>query len=163
MNKNLQTILLFVIISLISFVVISCPISITDAQIQQLQIKQAIHAKLFGNNEVPPVTTSATGMAQFNLIPGSKTLNYDLIVDNIHTFTTAYIYQGKPHENGHPIVKLSNGAGSITSSNLIGPMKGKQISDLVKLIEKGQTYVNVNSQKYKNGEIRGQLEVVQHE
>ena len=163
MNKNLKTILLFAILSMISFIIISCPISITDAQIKQLQIKQAIHAKLFGNKEVPPVTTSATGIAQFNIIPGSKTLNYDLIVPNIHTFTTAYIYQGKPHENEHPIVKLSKGSGSITSSNLIGPMKGKQISDLVKLIENGQTYVNVNSQKYKNGEIRGQIRVVQHE
>ncbi len=44
---------------------------------------------------------------------------------------------------------------TITSNNLEGPLKGKQISDLVKLIEDGNTYANVHTQQNPKGEIRG--------
>ncbi len=55
----------------------------------------------------------------------------------------------------------ATGKGTITSSNLQGPMAGKQISDLVNLIKSGQSYVNVHTEKNKNGEIRGQILPVQ--
>ena len=47
--------------------------------------------------------------------------------------------------------------GNITSNLLEGPMKGKQISDLVTAISNGSTYVNVHTEKHPNGEIRGQI------
>ena len=36
-------------------------------------------------------------------------------------------------------------------------MKGKQISDLVTGMSNESTYVNVHTEKYPNGEIRGQI------
>ena len=36
--------------------------------------------------------------------------------------------------------------GSFTSNDLVGPLKGKQMSDLVKLINDGQAYANVHTQ-----------------
>ena len=36
-------------------------------------------------------------------------------------------------------------------------MKGKQISDLVTAMSNGSTYVNVHTESYPNGEIRGQV------
>ncbi|HZI70515.1 MAG TPA: CHRD domain-containing protein, partial [Nitrososphaeraceae archaeon] len=47
--------------------------------------------------------------------------------------------------------------GNITSNDLVGPLKGKQMSDLVKLINDGQAYANVHTQPNPKGEIRGQL------
>ena len=47
--------------------------------------------------------------------------------------------------------------GYITSSDLVGPLKGKQISDLVKLINDGEAYVNVHTETNPKGEIRGQI------
>ena len=47
--------------------------------------------------------------------------------------------------------------GTITSSNLQGPLKGKQITDLVKLIHDGNVYVDIHTKKNPKGEIRGQI------
>jgi hypothetical protein len=152
MSKNLQTIFICVIVSVISFGVMMGPTSMASAAHQQ-----TFQAKLSGNNEVPSVTTSATGLAQFQLSSDGKTLSYTLTTHNIKTVTAAHIHQGKVGENGQPVAPLSVGKGTITSSDLKGPIAGKQISDLVNIIKSGQAYVNVHTEQNKNGEIRGQI------
>jgi hypothetical protein len=152
MSKNLQTIFILVIISVISFGVIIGPSSMASAARQQ-----TFQAKLSGKNEVPPVTTSATGLAQFHLGSDGKTLSYTLTAHNIKTVTMAHIHQGKADETGQPVAPLSVGKGTITSSDLKGPLAGKQIFDLVNIIKSGQAYVNVHTEQNKNGEIRGQI------
>jgi CHRD domain len=47
--------------------------------------------------------------------------------------------------------------GTITSSNLQGPLKRKQVSDLANLIKGGQEYANVRTKQNLKGEIRGQI------
>ncbi len=178
MNKNLQTTFIFVIVSAISFGIMigSTNISV-NAQGSQKQTQQTFQAKLSGINEVPPVTTSATGMAQFQLSTDGKVLSYTLTANNIKDITASHIHQGKTGENGQPVVPLSignakmdygcqctlpaSGKGTITSSNLQGSMAGKQISDLVSIIKNGQAYVNIHTDQNKNGEIRGQILPVQ--
>jgi hypothetical protein len=49
-------------------------------------------------------------------------------------------------------------SGTINNSDLKGPLEGKQISDLITLMNDGNTYVNVHSESYTDGEIRGQIE-----
>jgi hypothetical protein len=49
--------------------------------------------------------------------------------------------------------------GSITSANLVGPLQGKQLSDLITLMQNGQAYVNVHTEQSPDGEIRGTIEV----
>ena len=48
-------------------------------------------------------------------------------------------------------------SGTINNLDLQGPLKGKNISDLITLIESGDTYVNVHSESNSDGEIRGQI------
>lgn len=50
---------------------------------------------------------------------------------------------------------LSNG--TINNSDLKGPLLGKNISDLITLFKSQNTYVNVNSESYPEGEIRGEI------
>jgi hypothetical protein len=114
-------------------------------------------ANLAGKNEVPPVDTKASGTAQFQLSADGKQIDYDLITKDLNNFMMAHIHQGKASDNGQPVVTLSMGKGKITSADLQGPLTGKQLSDLVKLIESGETYVNVHTQQNQNGEIRGQI------
>ena len=122
------------------------------------QQSQTFTAKLTGNNEVPPVNTPATGMAQFQLSSDGKELNYDLSATNLNGFMMAHVHQGKAGENGPPVTTpLSLGKGKITSSDLQGPLAGKQISDLVNIMKSGGVYVNVHTQQNQNGEIRGQI------
>ncbi|MGI0052054.1 MAG: CHRD domain-containing protein, partial [Nitrososphaeraceae archaeon] len=50
--------------------------------------------------------------------------------------------------------------GKIVSTDLQGPLEEKTIADLVNLINTTQTYVNIHSIEYPNGEIRGQITTV---
>jgi hypothetical protein len=83
--------------------------------------------------------------------------------------TTAHIHKGKVSENGPLAVTLfkkdspsatTNGIlsqGTITSAKFEGPLAGKQLSDLINMINNGDAYVNVHTQANPKGEIRGQL------
>ena len=106
---------------------------------------------------MPPVNTQATGNVQFQLSSDGKEINYDLTTTNLNGFMMAHIHKGKSGENGPPVAALQMGKGKITSSDLQGPVAGKQISDLVDLIKNGQAYANVHTQQNQNGEIRGQI------
>ena len=83
----------------------------------------------------------------------------------------AHIHNGTTGENGDIVATLSNGksaegddrppqigfAGNITSNELQGPLEDKEISDLVSLMSDGNAYVNVHTEKYPDGAIRGQI------
>lgn len=47
--------------------------------------------------------------------------------------------------------------GNITKGDLRGPMQGKDISDLITLMGNGSAYVNIHTDKYPKGAIRGQI------
>lgn len=134
-------------------------------------------ARLTGDREVPPVDTDAT--ARIRLIANSQQdgLDYRLSVSNINgVITGAHIHKGSATTNGPIVANLNIGGtfasasagnggastststgGTITSADLKGPLTGKQITDLIKLIEDGQAYANVHTRQHPNGEIRGQL------
>jgi len=117
---------------------------------------QTFTAKLTGNNETPPVDIAATGTAHFQLSSDGKELKYDLST-TLKGYTHTHIHQGKAGESGLPVVELSMGKGTITSSDLKGPLAGKQISDLVNMIKSGGAYVNVHTQQNQKGALRGQI------
>ena len=134
------------------------------------QGEQKFSTKMTGKEEVPPKDTKATGDAEFTLSADGKTMSYKVNVMNIDKVTMAHIHQGKVGENGPPVVWLFNSSsnptgpmngmlsqGSLTSNDLVGPLKGKQMSDLVKMINDGQAYANVHTQSDPKGEIRGQI------
>ena len=96
-------------------------------------------------------------------------LRYKVNVMNIDKVTQAHIHSGKVGQNGDVVVTLFKSQtpsgsksgilsqGDVTSANLEGPLKGKQISDLIKLINTGGAYVNVHTEMNPKGEIRGQI------
>jgi hypothetical protein len=129
----------------------------TIAAYAQQQSSQTFTARLTGKDEVPPVNTQATGMTKFQLSADGKEINYDLTTTNLNGFMMAHIHKGKAGENGSPVAPLQMGKGKITSSDLKGPLAGKQISDLVDLMKNSGAYVNVHTQQNQNGEIRGQI------
>jgi hypothetical protein len=126
-------------------------------------------ATLTGNGEVPPKNTKATGSANFQFSTERDALSYKLSAMDINKATMAHIHEGKVGTNGPIVVTLFKSAnplgpvngilsqGIITSDRLEGPLAGKQITDLVKIINDGNAYVNIHSVQNPNGEIRGQI------
>ncbi len=127
---------------------------------------------LQGKNEVPPVKTKATGKIVFRFWTGHEMgeigLDYTLAVKDVKDAMGAQIHLGKPGENG-PIVavlcsrkkkgeftgELSHGR--IVSSDLVGPLEGKTLGDLMDEIINGNAYVSVSTLAHPKGEIRGPL------
>jgi hypothetical protein len=145
------------VVSALAFVILSNLVMVQQSVYAQQQSAQTFTAKLTGKDELPPVNTQATGTAQFQLSSDGKEINYDLTTTNLNGFMMAHIHQGKAGENGQPVAPLQMGKGKITSSDLQGPLAGKQISDLVDLMKNGGAYTNVHTQQNQNGEIRGQI------
>ena len=126
-------------------------------------------AMLTGTEVVPPVETKASGEATFTLSKDGKELAYTLTVKDIENATAAHIHAGKKGENGGPLAGLFTGPkkegtfsgelakGTITEKELMGPLAGKQVKDLVKIIKEGGAYVNIHTEKNPNGEVRGQI------
>jgi CHRD domain len=129
--------------------------------------QQTFTTQMSGGEEVPSVSTTSTGTAEFNL--GSGGIDYQVSVTGVSNVTSVSIHSGNVGENGPVIVTLFRpnasadlandvqAGGTITSSDLEGPMQGKVISDLVSAMSSGVTYVNVHTQANPDGEIRGQI------
>jgi hypothetical protein len=47
--------------------------------------------------------------------------------------------------------------GNITKDDLEGPLKGKELGELVSLMSDGNAYINVHTVEFQNGAIRGQI------
>jgi hypothetical protein len=130
---------------------------------------KTLKADLSGKNEVPSVQTKAKGEAKFNLSVDGKTLNYTLVLRDIMNPTAAHIHLGEAGKNGAPLATLFNGPkkegkfrgniaqASLTDKDLTGEFSGKSIGALVELIKSGKAYVNVHTDAYPEGEIRGQI------
>jgi hypothetical protein len=127
-------------------------------------------ATLEGEQEVPPVDSDAKGVAIFRLSNDGTELEYKVIVANIEDVTAAHIHLAPIGENGDIVAFLFNpeaptegrtngvlAKGTITSADLVGPLEGATLSELIDEMEAGNTYVNVHTVEHPGGEIRGQI------
>jgi CHRD domain len=132
------------------------------------------HATLSGKNQSPTIDTPAHGSATFTLSNTGKSLSYRLYVADIDNVSMAHIHIGTAGKEGpvaawlypsKPPAVVKEGkftgvlaSGTITAANLMGPLEGKTIADLVHEIKTGNAYVNVHTTAHPAGEIRGQIE-----
>jgi hypothetical protein len=133
-------------------------------------IPSTFHAILEGEEEVPPVDSDAKGAAIFRTSNDETELHYRLIVANIEDVTAAHIHLAPRGENGDIVAFLFNpvaptdgrtngilAEGTIRSEDLVGPLEGSTLSELIDEMEAGNTYVNVHTVEHPSGEIRGQI------
>ena len=162
-NNTISSVLTITVLIATTIIMVS---AITFSNHIALAQNEKFKAKLSGQEEIPPVQTTASGKAWFK--PMQDKVWFKLNVTDMQGVTQAHIHTGKQGENGPILVTLYksdtpqsiNGKlayGNITANLLEGPMKGKQISDLATAMSNGTTYVNVHTEKYPNGEIRGQI------
>jgi len=129
---------------------------------------------LTGDEEVPVRDTQAQGQAIFQISPDGTSISYKLIVANIENVTQAHIHMAPFGVNGGIVVWLYPaappaqlipgrtqgilGEGVITEASLVGALAGQSLDVLIDAIEAGNTYVNVHTEQFPPGEIRGQID-----
>lgn len=130
----------------------------------------AFQADLSGDAQVPVVFTDASGEATFQLSPDRNSLSYTLTVGDISQVFVAHIHLGAAGTNGPVVVFLYGptaptgevdgtlASGTITATNLTGPLTGQNLSALIDALTTGMAYVNVHTVPHPGGEIRGQVE-----
>ncbi len=118
--------------------------------------------------------SAATGLAVLRPGPDEDTLSYELKMQGIENVTQAHIHVATdPGGDGPPAVWLYPaappaavvpgefigvlGAGDVTAADFVGPLAGLTLDDLFAAIEQGRAYVNVHTEQFPAGEIRGQL------
>ncbi|HEX7179161.1 MAG TPA: CHRD domain-containing protein [Nitrososphaeraceae archaeon] len=127
-------------------------------------------ADLSGDNEVPPVSSSASGKAIFRTGANDTTIKYKLNITGLSDATMAHIHVGKAGQNGEVVVDLMKDSkvnptkmglairGNVTNSELVGPLQGKTVADLVNEMNTGNAYANIHDAQHPKGVIRGQIE-----
>lgn len=114
-------------------------------------IAEEVRVTLSGEQEVPPVTTSAKGTGVF-------TIGKDMSIKGTVTTSgvngiAAHIHMAPPGENGPPVITLVKVSENVWST----PDDAKLTDDQYEKFRAGYLYVNVHSEAHRSGEIRGQL------
>jgi hypothetical protein len=107
--------------------------------------------QLTGAEEIPAVTTSASGGGTFS-IAADKTITGSVTTRDLKA-TAAHIHAAPPGKSGPPVVSLVS-----TAENTWSVPAGTKLTDeQFANFQAGQFYVNVHSAEHKPGEIRGAL------
>ena len=107
--------------------------------------------RLWGSNEVPPVTTQAYGTGVVN-VGADRGVSVTLSVIDMAP-TAAHIHEGAARANGPVIVPLQR----ISENAFVAPDGAKLTEAQYTAYKAGNLYVNVHSAKYPNGEVRAQI------
>lgn len=130
-------------------------------------------ARLSGYREVPAISTDGRGT--FHAEIGNREVRYTLRYGDLEGggVLFAHIHLGKPATNGGVVAFLCGGGGKpacpasgtvtgeITADDVIGPeaqgIAPGEFDELVRAMKRNATYVNVHTETYPTGEIRGNV------
>lgn len=114
-------------------------------------LAQDVNVSLTGAEEVPAVTTAASGVGTIK-ISKDKSVSGSIKTKGIEG-TAAHIHLGAPGQSGPPIITLTKGSDGTWTV----PPGSKLTDDQYASFKSGNLYVNVHSAEHKPGEIRAQL------
>ena len=158
-NKTLH--LVIITAALLSLLLVSTTYS------NSVYAQNKFRAKLDANNEVPPVDSTAEGVATFKI--KDDAIKSKINITGIGDVSGAQIFMGKIGQNGDPIVDLlktgektegSDGVvinGNFTASDFEGSMQGKDLPALQSAMAGNQTYVNIMTNAHPDGEVTGHI------
>lgn len=122
----------------------------------------AFDGVLSGMQEVPAITTAATGVAQFSLSSDFTTINYSVQVEGLSgAIMGAHLHNAAAGANGPVVVDLT---GDVSGNTIAGSITGAAVTEalIIELLE-SNIYINVHTSANMNGEIRGQINRVARE
>jgi len=114
-------------------------------------LSQELKLVLSGSQEIPPVTTAASGTATIT-VSADKTVSGNATIAGM-AVTVAHIHEGGAGSNGPIILPLVKTADHVWS---VPP--GARLSDSqYDSYKAGKLYFNIHSEAHRSGEIRGQI------
>jgi hypothetical protein len=160
----------------VSFVLISANSGLARADDVEIGAL-AFQAAMTGLGQVPSVASTGRGLASYVIAENSATLHYSVqVVDVSSPITAAHIHLGASGQNGEVVANLCGAgsapacgtqgtiaSGTIVASDLVGPLAGHQLSELIAAMTTWNTYTNVHTSNFPNGEIRGRILLVEAE
>jgi hypothetical protein len=134
-------------------------------------------AILTGREEVPEVDTLDTALATFQSNKKDddnnkekNDLKFSVKTTDMSKIKEVHIYTGNPSEKGDVVADLYKSEtpsgevimdniseGKIKSKDLKGPLEGKSTEELVRKMEKGETYVDISTADKPKGKVRGRI------
>jgi CHRD domain-containing protein len=141
-------------------------LAVVTAAVAGLNRNWSVHAD--GSQEVPPRDSQGQAQAIFHLAPDGQSIDYKLIAANIDNVFMAHIHMvtsapTAPGVNGPIVVWLYPSTavmpgplgagriqgviaqGTITAGNLVGPLAGHSLEDLLTAMRTGKAYVNLHT------------------
>lgn len=142
---------------------------------------ERLESRLRGYNEVPAVSTAATGTFRATIAADGQSISYELSYSGLEgDVRQAHIHFGQHSVNGGIMVWLCQSSvnvdptglsptcpqsgtvsGLIQAANVLGPagqgVAANEFAEMLKALRGGVSYVNVHSSKFPGGEIRGQV------
>ncbi|WP_085033785.1 CHRD domain-containing protein [Ensifer aridi] len=111
-------------------------------------------ADLRGSSEVPPNDSAGRGTANISFDTDTKKLTWTVNSSGLSGEATAAHFHGPAavSENAGPVVDVSNALASGSAE-----ITEKHLADL----QAGRWYLNIHTEKFPDGEIRGQVEKAQ--
>ena len=106
--------------------------------------------ELTGSDEVPPVRSEGSGGGKFTV--SEEGLLRGSVTTKDVPGTMAHIHYGTNRENGPVVLSLDKKGDTYRV-----PQGTRLAPEHVKAFKDGMLYVNVHSEQYKTGEVRGQL------
>jgi CHRD domain len=114
-------------------------------------LSDEVKVTLSGNQEIPPVTTSASGTGTFT-VGADKSVSGSVTVSGMSA-TVAHIHEAAAGTTGSIVIPLTK-----ISDNVWAVPAGAKLTDAqYESYKAGNLYYNVHSAAYKSGEIRGQI------
>lgn len=108
---------------------------------------------LNGGQEVPPVATAATATGYITVNEDTRAVEANARTTNLVGGNAAHIHQAAVGVNGDPIVPLTQDAVAAELWAGAGTFTAGQLTNFLT----NNTYLNVHTPAYLNGEIRGQI------
>lgn len=120
-----------------------------------------LQATLTGSQEVPPVSTSASGVLFGSYDDVTKTINLAISITGLSQsdVTGSHIHSAPPGVNGPVIFNIGNGSSyAVLGGQLMKVITGAPFpaAEEANLLS-GNTYINVHTTAFPGGEIRGQI------
>jgi hypothetical protein len=106
---------------------------------------------LSGQEEIPAVSTKGFGMGRIS-VGKDKKVSGSIKISDVEV-TAAHIHMGSPGKIGPPIVTLIKVSSKVWAVPLSATLTDGQYGSYLA----GELYVNVHSERFRGGEIRGQL------